>query len=129
MSSAEAGAPSTAGRQAGQGRSLRHAWHGPLALHCHLQVVRERLPARQHLIRHDLRPQLVQLTLVEGRRGGGGARGAAAGARGGALVSRTVLLREGLAVRTLQRGRTGAGGGQEGTGRRPAGGHGTGHVL
>ncbi len=67
MSSAEASAPS-AGRQAGQGRSLWYPRHGSLALHRHLQVFWERLAASQHLIGHDLRPQLVQLALVEGRR-------------------------------------------------------------
>jgi hypothetical protein len=45
---------------------LLHPWHGPLALHGHLQVVWQGLAAVQHLVGHDLGPELVQLVLVEG---------------------------------------------------------------
>lgn len=45
---------------------LLHPGHGPLPLHSHLQVLRQSLTARQHLVGHDLGPELVQLVLVEG---------------------------------------------------------------
>lgn len=35
-------------------------------MHCHLQVVGQRLPPCQHFVSHDLCPKLVQLVLVEG---------------------------------------------------------------
>ena len=61
--------PSSRG-QAGEGLLL----HGPLPLDGHLEVVWQGLPTSQHLIGHDLGPQLLQLGLVE-RGGTGGAPG------------------------------------------------------
>lgn len=52
-------------RHVGHGLLL-HPWHGPLSLHGHLQVVGQRLAARQHLVGHDLSPELVQLVLIKG---------------------------------------------------------------
>lgn len=53
------------GRHVGH-RLLLHPRHGPLPLHGHLQVLRQRLTASQHLVGHDLSPELVQLVLVKG---------------------------------------------------------------
>lgn len=44
---------------------LLHPRHGPLPLDGHLEVVWKRLPTGQHLIGHDLGPELVELVLVE----------------------------------------------------------------
>lgn len=104
--------PSSSTRwQTWHGLALLHAWHGPLALYCHLQVVWKRLSTCQHLIRHDLCPKLVQLVLVKGRWIGG---------RSGCITLSSRAARLGISALEWTGG--GAGRGKE----RPGGRRGTG---
>lgn len=78
-------------------------------MHCQLEVVRDGLPSRQHLVRHDLCPQLVKLALVEWR-------------------GSTVLLPHALDLPSIH-GETPWSGGHGWSRRRAVGRHGAGGML